>query len=73
MRPKLIPSLVAMTTTQVPIIGSEKRYLTTREAAALQAMENLKILPEAKSNAFKALGNAVNAKIINIISQQVLC
>ena len=73
MRPKLIPSLVAMTTTQVPIIGSEKRYLTTREAAALQAMENLKILPEAKSNAFKALGNAVNAKIINLISQQVLC
>jgi DNA (cytosine-5)-methyltransferase 1 len=73
MRPKLIPSLVAMTSTQVPIIGAEKRYLTTREAAALQAMETLKILPEAKSNAFKALGNAVNAKIINCITQQVLC
>lgn len=62
------PSLVAMTPTQIPIIGKQRRYLSPREAVKLQAMESLKYLPECNTRAFKALGNAVNAKIVYSIS-----
>lgn len=70
-KPQYTPSLVAMTPTQVPIVGKYKRYLSPREASTLQAMENLKYLPENSTRAFKALGNAVNARIVNFISQQL--
>jgi len=71
-KPLYAPSLVAMTPTQVPIIGKYKRYLSPKEASTLQAMQVLKYLPENSTKAFKALGNAVNAKIINFISQQLV-
>jgi DNA (cytosine-5)-methyltransferase 1 len=57
-RPNTAPSLVAMTTTQVPIIAWERRYMTLRECARLQSMEELKHLPSGGAG-FKALGNAV--------------
>ncbi|MDM2987258.1 DNA (cytosine-5-)-methyltransferase [Citrobacter sp. CK196] len=70
-RPTSAPSLVAMSTTQTPIIGSLKRYMSIREAAALQSLDKLEYLPETDSKAYKALGNAVNAHIIHEIGQKL--
>ena len=70
-RPTMSPSLVAMTTTQIPIIGWLKRYMTLRECARLQSMNNLHWLPEGNTG-FKALGNAVNVHVANVILAQFL-
>jgi len=65
------PSLVAMTTTQVPIIAWEGRYMTARECARLQSMGDLKFLP-AGSAAVEAFGNAVNVTVVESILAQLL-
>ena len=67
MKSDKLPSLVAMTTTQVPIIGSEMRYLSKFEAAGLQNLHELNELPENESVAFRAIGNAVNAKVVEMV------
>ncbi len=66
------PSLVAMTDTQVPIIGWQKRYMTPRECAKLQSLGDLKHLPEPQARAFAALGNAVNAKVVEKVTRALL-
>ena len=68
---RTLPSLVAMTTTQVPIIGSAMRYLSKFEAARFQDLHELKELPHTESFAFQAIGNAVNAKIVEIIASNI--
>ena len=68
-RPTTAPSLVAMTATQVPIIASEKRYMTPLECKRLQNMENLRYLPDSSTTKiYKAFGNTVNVKIVKMIS-----
>jgi len=70
-RPTTSPSLVAMTTTQVPIIGWERRYMTARECARLQSMDELRYLPSGKA-AMAALGNAVNVKVARLVLEKLL-
>lgn len=70
-KPCTIPSLIAMTVTQVPIIGSEMRYLSKHEAAGVQNLRELSAMPESDTKAFKAIGNAVNAKIVEHIASNI--
>lgn len=66
------PSLIAMTDTQVPIIGWQRRYMTPRECARLQSMDGLKALPESANKAFAALGNAVNSNVVEKVARALL-
>lgn len=65
------PSLIAMTDTQVPIIGWERRYMTPRECAGLQSLGDL-ALPQSRTRAFAALGNAVNANVVGGIASKLI-
>lgn len=64
------PSLVAMTTTQIPIIARERRYITARECARLQSMRELQHLPKGIA-AMEALGNAVNVRVVEAIMEKL--
>lgn len=66
------PALVAMTTSQVPIVAWERRYMTARECARLQSMEDLRYLPETSNASFKALGNAINVKVARLVIESLL-
>ena len=70
--PATAPSLVALTTSQVPIVASERRYMTIRECARLQSLGDLPFLPAIKARAFRALGNAVNADVAHIVASELL-
>ena len=66
------PALVAMTATQIPILGPEKRFLTRKEGLRLQGFNDRHILPTARERAFKALGNAVHVGVVEILVQNLL-
>lgn len=66
------PSLIAMTDTQVPIIGWQKRYMTPRECARLQSLRELPNLPDTPARAFRALGNAVNSDVVEMVARALL-
>lgn len=48
------------------------RYLSIREAAALQGMESLKFNGLSKTRIYEALGNAINVDIVRIIAKKML-
>lgn len=66
------PSLIAMTDTQVPIIGWQRRYMTPHECARLQSLDGLKGLPKSNTQAFAALGNAVNSNVVEMVARALL-
>jgi DNA (cytosine-5)-methyltransferase 1 len=70
-----IPSLVAMTSTQVPIIAWENRYVTPTECMRLQSMDGpngLKLLPKSNNKAYEALGNAINVKVAKLVAEALV-
>ena len=71
MKKERAPSLVAMTPTQIPIIGSDMRYMAKYEAARLQHLHKLQYMPDNDRKAFEAFGNAVNAKIVEMIADGI--
>jgi DNA (cytosine-5)-methyltransferase 1 len=70
--PTSAPALVALTTSQVPVIGWKRRFLTVRECARLQGLDTLHALPTSESAAFRALGNAVNLTVTSLIAERLL-
>lgn len=77
-QPTYSPALV-LNTTQIPIIpwittprGDVGRYMTRREAAKLQCMEDLQEMPDTIAKAFRAFGNAVNVEVVRRIAENLI-
>ena len=66
------PSLVAMTSTQIPILGPKQRHLTRVEGLRLQGFPDSFRIPESRTATFKALGNAVHVDVVFEIANRVL-
>jgi DNA (cytosine-5)-methyltransferase 1 len=64
------PSLVTVST-QIPIISWENRYITPSEGARIQSLNGI-TLPENLGSCFAALGNAVNAHIVELIASNLI-
>ena len=67
-----IPALVAMTVTQIPILGPKGRFLTRTEGLRLQGFPDNHVLPSARASAFAALGNAVHVGVVRLVASWLL-
>ena len=65
------PSLISSTSSQIPVIWWEKRYITKEEASRLQGMGELE-MPDTTNAAFKALWNALNADLVGYIAKELI-
>ena len=66
------PALVALNDTQMPILGPRKRKISRREALALQGFPTGHYLPETKTQAFTAIGNAVHVGVVEKLASELL-
>jgi DNA (cytosine-5)-methyltransferase 1 len=66
------PALVSMTTTQIPLLGPERRFLTRREGLRLQGLPDTHQLPRSRAKAFAALGNGVHVNVVAAIAERLL-
>jgi DNA (cytosine-5)-methyltransferase 1 len=70
-RPDYAPALVSASDSQIPVVAWLKRYLSVQECARLQCMEEI-CMPDSIYEAYQALGNAVNVKVVELITEQLL-
>ncbi len=66
------PALVAMTATQIPLLGPERRFLTRVEGLRLQGFPENHHVPNSRQNVFKALGNAVHVDVVVTIAKALI-
>lgn len=66
------PALVAMTTTQIPILGPKRRFITRVEGLRLQGFPDSHNLPGGRERAFQALGNAVHVAVVKAVARRLL-
>ncbi|NJM40116.1 MAG: DNA cytosine methyltransferase [Anaerolineae bacterium] len=66
------PALVAMTTTQIPILGPQKRFLSQIEGLRLQGFPDSFRLPSSREKSFRALGNAVHVGVVKEVARCLL-
>ena len=67
------PSLVAMTSTQIPILGPMRRHLSRVEGLRLQGFPDDFYVPGSRTATFRALGNAVHVGVVHRIATKLLC